>query len=186
MKRILCLLAMVAVAGSLFAADKPYTCSMKVGNPQTVSKTDDSGNNKNGGNAQTQTKTTRRKMTWPVTVSFRGKDFPSGVKLNCIYLGTTDGQATILGRQPTDVTLNEKGDFKVELSSPEAVMTKTKSRGRGRNSNTKSEAKGSRITGCVIQLLVGDEVVRSYATKPTWAKLARKNPLPEDEILKLR
>ena len=183
--RILCLLAMVAVAGSLFAAEKPYTCSLKVENPKTVSRTEDSS--KGGRNSRNQTKTIRRKMTWAVKVSFRGKDFPSGVKLNCVYLGITNGQTAILGRQPTEVTLDEKGDFKVEMTSPEAVLTKTKTRrGRGRNSGTQSETKGSRITGCVIQLIVGGEVVRSYATKPTWAKLARKNPLPDDEILKLR
>lgn len=190
MKRILCLMSAVAVAGTLFAAEKTYTCSMKVGNPKIISKTEETAS-AGGGDFQEPTKMTRRKMTWPVTVSFRGKEYPtSGIKLNCVYFGMTDGQTTVLGRQPADVTLDEKGDFKIEMTSPDAVMPTTKARGgfarNGRPISGGSEVKGTRISGCVIQLLVGDAVVRSYASRPTWAKLARKNPLPEEDILKLR
>ena len=192
MMRGLCLLSAVAVAGALFAAEKPYTCSLKVENPKTVSKTDSDkgGNNNGGGFGMTRTKTTRRTMTWATRVSFRGKEFPSDVKLCFFCFGDEDGTAKVLAQETQEVVLDAKGDFKVDLVSPEAVLTKTKSSGNRGNNNgngsSGSTTKGTRISGCVVQLMVGNEVVRSYASKPTWAKLARKTPLPEAEILGFR
>ena len=85
---------------------------------------------------------------------------------------------------------NPKNDSKVENSKDKggnrgrsSTQTKTKKQS-GKSSTT--TVKGDHISGCVIQLLVGDEVKRSFATKSTWSKLAAKNPLPEEEILKFR
>ena len=187
MMKGLCLLSAVAVAGALFAAEKPYTCSLKVENPKTVSKTDSNKDDNNGGGfGMTRTKTTRRTMTWATRVSFRGKEFPSDVKLCFFCFGDEDGTAKVLAQETQEVVLDAKGDFRVDLVSPEAVLTKTKSSGNSNgngNGSSGSKTKGTRISGCVVQLMVGNEVVRSYASKPTWAKLARKTPLPEAEIL---
>ena len=177
------LVAAAVFAGTVFAAGNPYTCSMRVGNPKTESKSSDSDS---GGKRSSVQKTTmRRRMTWPVKVSFRGKEFPSDVKLQYVCVGNTDGTVAVLDRKSIKVALDEKGDFIIDIASPDAVLVKTKKRTGGRRGRVVSETKGSRIVGCVVQLLVNGEVVRSFASKPTWAKCARKTPLPEDEILRL-
>ena len=235
--RAMFFLAAVAVMGALCAAEKPYTCSLKVGTPKLEQKAEEAGAEdkaakdkapakgkaakgkaakaeepaaeapKKGKAAKGKaakgkakvvkapepkipagSKVMRRKMIWPVTVSFQGKDFPSDARLRFTYIGTKDGAPAILGKDDIDVALDKNGIFKKDVASPEAVMVKTrKSTGGGKKGGgTTSETTGERLAGCVVQLIIGDEVVRSYATKPPWAKLAKKNPLPEEEILKFR
>lgn len=187
MKKILLLVATLTSALVVSAAEPAYSCSLKVGNPKNDSKMEKSKNNGNSRNS-TQTKTTHQKMIWPVKVSFSGKEIPTeGVTLKCFCLGTTNDKAMILDTKEIKVQLDEKGAFKCDYESPEVTMTKTKRRGNNRNGGgNSSSSSGSRISGCVIQLLVGDTVKRSFATKSTWTKLAAKNPLPEAEILKFR
>ena len=185
MKRVALLVGALLAASAVLAADPGYTCSMKVGNPKNDSKVEnpkEKGGNR--GRSSTRTKTMKQKLTWPVTVSFRGKGVPNdGMKLKCFAVGTTDDKPAMLNEQEIEIKLDEKGDFKYEYAPPEMKQTKTKKQS-GKSSTT--TVKGDRISGCIIQLLVGDEVKRSFATKSTWAKLAAKNPLPEDEILKFR
>lgn len=228
--RIMFFLAAIAVMGVLCAAEKPYTCSLKVGTPKLEQKAEEvkeedkadpkdkaakgkTSENEASGNEESKddkapkkgkaakgkeakspepkmaagSKVMRRKLTWPVRVSFQGKDFPSDAKLLCTYVGTQDGAPAILGKDEIDVALDKNGIFKKEVTSPEAVTVKTRKKTKSKKSGgITSETTGARISGCVIQLVVGDEVLRSYATKSPWAKLAKKNPLPEEEILKYR
>ena len=176
------------VAGALFAQEKPYSCSLKVENPKVQSsKSTTGGKAKGNGRSNTEIETTTRTMHCETKVSFRGKEIPTGIKLNYFFTGRTDeGVVTSLGRKSVDVKLDEKGEFKTDIVSGPAVWTEKKTKSRGRRGGTRSEGSGTRIGGCVIQLLVGDKVERVYTSKPAWKKLAEKYPLPEAEIMKLR
>jgi len=174
------------LTGAVFAADdKGYTCSMKVANPVRDSSMSKSGGGKGGG---ASTKTIRQKFTWPVTVSFQGKEIPkSGVVLKFHCLGMTDGSPEVLESSETPVALDEKGKFKTEFSSPLVTMTKTKKApSRNGGDSGGSKATGQSVSGCIVQLVVGDKVERVFATKPAWAKLAKTNPIPSEELAKLR
>ena len=50
--------------------------------------------------------------------------------------------------------------------------------------SAKSETTGSRVTGCIIQLMVNDTVEKAFASNSQWSSLAKKSPLPESDILK--
>lgn len=177
-----------------YAAD--YTCSMRVTNPTTDNSVGKGGGKKTKGGS-TQVTTTKTTQTWPVSVSFSGKEIPtSGIKLECTYIGMTEGKYEILGQKTIDVKLDEKGVFKGEATSPEAVMTKTKTttstggggrngrRGNrgGRSASTKSHTTGTRIAGCIIQLTVGGEVVKSYSSSTMWTRLAKKTPITDGDL----
>lgn len=199
MKKILifAVALMTAVCG---LADGGYTLSLRVENGQTESSTAKSGGKGGGRGSSTQTKTTTASMKWPVTVSCQGKDRPSKLKLKVYYIGTSNGDPEVLKEAEVDVTLNEKGSFKTELESPNAKLVKVTTRtnsggrggrgGRGRrgggSSSTKTKTTGERVTGCIIQLMDGDKVAKSYASNPAWAPYAKKSPLPEEEVLKHR
>jgi len=117
------------------------------------------------------------------------------VKLKCYFIGLTDGSPTMLQESSVDVSLDEKGNFKTEVSSPEAKLVHTTittgnngRRGRGRNSSTstKTTTSGTRVTGCIIQLVVNGKVAKSYASNPGWSKLAKVDPIQQEEVLKIR
>lgn len=193
------LFAAVLGAATAFAQAVPE-CSytMNVGNSsaeQSVSKGAGKSSGGRRSRSSVSTKTTSRSMSWPVSVSVRGKSLPpaGAIKLKCRFVGTTDGRAEFLGDNTIPVVLDEKGVFKTEVTSPteKLVRTTTKTRTRGgrrggRGMSTKSETTGTRITGCIIQLLVNGKVEKSFASHPGWRKFAKQTPLPEAEILKIR
>ena len=192
MKR-LSIIAAVAFAVFSGVAAEPYTCSMRVGNSSTTQKTINGGGKSGKGS---KTKTVTSIVSWPVSVSLRGKNLPAedAVKLKCYFIGLTDGSPTMLQESSVDVSLDEKGNFKTEISSPEAklvhttITTGNRGGGRGRNSSTstKTTTSGTRVTGCIIQLVVNGKVAKSYASKPGWSKLAKVDPLQQEEVLKIR
>ena len=121
------------------------------------------------------------------------------VKLMCYFIGTTDGSPAMLGEQKVDVKFDEKGGFKTEVASPSEKLVRTtktttsggghrrgRRRGGGGSVKTTSETSGSRVTGCIIQLMVNGKVEKAYASNPGWSRLAKTNPLPESEVLKIR
>ena len=192
-------------ASSAFAADAPgYTCSMRVGNPaadETVSK----GGTKKSKTAHAaksvKTKTTKRSMSWPVSVSVRGNNIPSdNIKLKCYFFGVTNGEQELLGEKTLSVELDDKGNYKMDVESPtEKLVQKTiktsrlKTVGRGAHatkravpSGTKSVTTGTRVTGCIIQLVVKGKVEKSYAYNSGWAKLAKTDPVSIPDVLKIR
>ena len=176
---------------------------MRVDNSSTTQKTTNGGgkSSKSGSkNKSSKSKTVTSVVSWPVTVSLRGKSLPAAdaVKLKCYFIGVTDGKPTMLQESSVDVSLDEKGNFKHDLVSPQAALVKTTTRtqsggGRGRRGgrgggsvSTKTKTTGERVTGCIVQLLDGATVAKSFATNPNWTKLAKTSPLPEDEVLKFR
>ena len=198
-------LAALLVAVTAVAADVPgYTCSMRVGNPaadETVSKGGAKKSKTSHGAKSVKTKTTKRSMSWPVTVSVRGDNIPSDdIKLKCYFFGVTNGEQELLGEKTLSVELDEKGNYKTEVESPtEKLVQKTiktsrlKTVGKGAHatkravpSGTKSVTTGTRVTGCIIQLVVKGKVEKSYASNSGWSKLAKVDPVQVGEVLKIR
>ena len=191
---------MAASSPSAAAEAAEYSCALRVGTASAdQSTTKDGGTTKKSGrNKKTsvKTKTTSRSLTWPVTVSITGKSRPpaDSVKLKCYFMGTTNGRPALLGEKTVSVDLDEKGLFKTEVTSPSEKLvhttTRTNSRGRrnyggGRNrsSSLKTETTGSRVTGCIIQLVVKGKVERAYTSNSNWSKAARNPSLTESDIL---
>lgn len=183
------------------AEGSEYVCSLQVGNYTAEQSSSKGGGKKtsSGRHKKTtvQTKTTSRSLSWPVTVSFSGKSLPASgiVKLECHFIGTTDGHPEFLGEETIPVELDEKGRFKTEVTSPTEQLVRKKTttttrRGRGRrrvgSTSVKSEMTGSRVTGCILQLTVNGKVERAFASNSKWIPFAKKSPLPEDEILKTK
>ena len=198
--RHLKILAMLlcAVTFATSAAEGPgYISSLRVDNSTAKQTTSERKGSQGSGGRRTrtsvQTKTTSRSLSWPVTVSFTGKSLPEAgsVKLKCYFIGTTDGKKAMLGDKTIPVTLDEKGVFKTVVTSPtetlvrkKTITTTRRTRHRGGNSSAKSETTGSRVTGCIIQLMVNDTVEKAFASNSQWSSLAKKSPLPESDILK--
>lgn len=206
MKHMLLAIASLALASCL-AADAPYTCYLRVGTQEAERKTDTSGGKGKKKGSSTKTKTLTSTTSWPVSVSLRGKDIPSSdaVKLKCYFFGKTDGVPEKLGERVLDVSLDDKGDFKTDVTSPEAKLvhttatTKSGGRGgrgrggrggRGRGSgnvstNTRTSTSGTRVTGCIIQLVVKGKVEGSFASNSRWSRLAKEDPVDTEEVLKM-
>ena len=191
------LLLCAATFATSDAEEHGYISSLHVDNSTAKQSTSESKGSKKSGGRRTrtsvQTKTTSRSLSWPVTVSFTGKSLPEAgsVKLKCYFIGTTDGKKAMLGDKMIPVTLDEKGVFKTVVTSPtetlvrkKTITTTRRTRYRGGNSSAKSETTGSRVTGCIIQLMVKDSVEKSFASDPRWSKAAKSSPLPESEIIK--
>ena len=207
MKKTVAIAAVALSVLSGLADETKCTCSMHVGNSsaeQTISKGAGASSRSGTTAKSSKTKTVTRTVSWPVSVSIRGEPLPSSdaVKLRCYFFGTTDGKPMLLGEEKLDVTLDEKGNFKTDVSSPteKLVHTTTKTQtgvsnrrswwarrhhSRSTSSNTKSTTSGTRVTGCIIQLVVNGKVERAYASNPGWSRFAKSDPIPEDEILNI-
>ena len=197
--KIMTMLLCAATFATSAAEGPGYICSMRVDNSTAMQTSSESEKSKKSSGRRTrtrtkvQTKTTNRSLSWPVSISFTGKSLPAAgsVKLKCYFIGTTDGRTTILGDKTIAVTLNENGAFKTVVTSPTEKLVRTKTikttrrrRYGGGSSSAQSETKGSRVTGCIIQLMVKDSVEKSFASDPRWSKAAKSSPLPESEIIK--
>lgn len=205
MKKFIMAVAVLAAALSVRAAGG-YSCSLRVGNSsatQTISKGGVKSSRSWNTSQSSKSKTVSRSLTWPVSGSVRGEPLPSGddVKLKCYFIGTTNGKSAMLGEETKDVVLDEKGNFKLDVTSPTEKLvhttTTTKSGGRvrwwgghrrttGGSTSTKSSTSGSRVTGCIIQLVIKGKVEKAYASHPGWSTYAKSDPLPEEDILKIR
>lgn len=192
---------MAASSPSAAAEAHGYSCALRVGTSSADQSTTKDGGittKKTGRNTRSsvKTKTTSRSLTWPVTVLITGKTPPpaDSVKLKCYFMGTTNGRPALLGERTVPVTLDEKGQFKTEVTSPSEKLVQTTTRtnsrgrrnyggGRNRSSSLKTETTGSRVTGCIIQLIVNGKVKRAYSSNPNWSKAAKNPSLTEDEIL---
>ena len=189
--------AVAIVALSSVRAEDDYSCTLRVGNPnaaQTISEKGDAGKSKKA------TKTVCRVVTWPVSGSICGKRPPSigDVSLICYFIGTKDGKPTMLEMETKNIVLDDKGNFKLDVTAPADKLVHTttvkKSRRRGgrhggrrstiRSTLTKSSTSGTHVTGCIIQLLVKEKVERAYVSNSGWSLYAKKYPLPEAEVLK--
>lgn len=198
MKKVLALLLAASVTATGIAAEKGYSCSLGVKNPKAERSQTESGGTKGNTRNSTAVKTINESMSWPVRVSFSGKEIPDSaqIKLACTFVGTTDGKMGFLGQEKMDVTLNDKHVFEGEIKSPVAKMTKTTKkttsggnrggnrRGGSRSSKIETEKKGDRIVGCIVQLLVGDTVEKVWVSNAQWKKAAQKTPLEEKDIFK--
>ena len=194
--------AVMALCGATFAAaadDPGYICTLRVGNSTADQFVSESKGAKKSGGRRTKktvtTKTTSTSLSWPVTVSIHGKSLPASgsVMLECYFIGMTDGRTEILEERTIPVGIDEKGVFKTEVTSPTVKIVRTKTitktrarRRRGGSVSVKSETSGTRVTGCIIQLMVNYKVESAFSSDSRWSRFAKKYPLPVDEILKVR
>jgi len=177
-------LTILAAAMTLFAdgTAPAYSCSLRVDRPTMERKKP-----KETKKSKETKEVTNTTMKWPVKVSFSGKEIPTKIELRSCFIGTRDGKPAIIGESKTDVKLDNTNAFKTTIASPSVQLTEiTKQSGGRRNRKTTKETSGDRIMGCVVQLVVDDKVVRSYASRPIWEKLAKSDVLDTEGILKLR
>ena len=205
MKTYAVLVAAFLVCFAAAAADGPgYTCSMRVGNSstdETVSKGGAKKSKTAHAAKSVKTKTTKSSMSWPVSVSLRGDKIPTdSIKLKCYFFGVTNGEQELLGEKTLSVELDEKGNYKTEVESPTEKLvqkttttTKVKHVAKGGHvvkktgpTSTKSVTTGTRVTGCIIQLVVKGKVEKSYASNSGWAKFAKTDPVSIPDVLKIR
>lgn len=186
MKQSACMLALsFALVGGLGAsvaafASEPLTCSLSVSPLKSDSSVKKSGGGNKGRGSSSTTTTFERNLKYKAVASFHGPA-PEKPVLKVWYVGMGDGEMIEVGKAEHPLELNEKGRATVELVSPTTKMTKVKktTQNGGRNSRggggTKSETTGERVTGCVIQVFAGTELMKSWASDSRWAKAA-KNP----------
>ena len=174
-------------------AEEPLTCSLSVSplkGDSTVKKSD-SGKKKGGSSSGSSTTTFERNIKFKAVVSFHGPA-PEKPLMKVWYIGLGDGGKEMIevGHEDRQIELNEKGRAEIELTSPTTKMIKkttTTSGGRGSRGgcgggSTKSTTTGERVTGCVIQVFAGDQLMKSWVTDSRWSKAAR-NPSFSFELI---
>ena len=187
---------------SVLADGKGYTCSMHVGNSSTKQHTTEGAGKSSKNGTSSKSKVVTSIVTWPVKVSLRGETLPreDAVKLKCYFIGVTDGKPKLISEKSVSVSLDEKNNFETDISSPPVKLVHTTTTTRhGGNSNryrssrrgntstsVKTSTSGTRVTGCIIQLVVNGKTEKSFASNPGWSKFARADFLAIDEVLKIR
>ena len=177
------LVAALALAGGLgvsASAEEKLACSLSVSPMKADSAVKKSGGGNRGRGSGSSTTTFERNLKYKAVASFRGPA-PDKPVLKVWYVGVGDGGKEMIevGKDEHPLELNEKGRATLELVSPTTKMTKTKTttQSGGRNSGggggTKSTTTGERVTGCVIQVFAGGELMKSWVSDSRWAKAAR-------------
>ena len=197
------LAAVVSLAVLSGLADgKGYTCSMRVDNSTTKQHATEGGGKSSKKGTSTKSKTVTSIVTWPVKVSVRGENLPAegAIKLKCYFIGVTDGKPNLISEKSVPVALDEKNNFETDISSPPVKLVHTTTTTKhGGNSNryrssrrgnvstsVKTSTSGTRVTGCIIQLVVNGKTEKSFASNPGWSKFARADFFSIDEVLKIR
>ena len=197
------LAAVVSLAVLSGLADgKGYTCSMRVDNSTTKQHATEGGGKSSKKGTSTKSKTVTSIVTWPVKVSVRGENLPAegAIKLKCYFIGVTDGKPNLISEKSVPVALDEKNNFETDISSPPVKLVHTttttkhggnsnryRSSRRGNTSTSvKTSTSGTRVTGCIIQLVVNGKTEKSFASNPGWSKFARADFFSIDEVLKIR
>ena len=184
------------------ADGKGYTCSMRVDNSSTKQHAVAGSGKSSRNGSSSKSKIVTSVVTWPVKVSIRGETLPreDAVKLKCYFIGVTDGKPNLISEKSVPVALDEKNNFETDISSPAVKLVHTttttrhggnrsryrSSRGGNVSTSVKTSTSGTRVTGCIIQLVVNDKTEKSYASNPGWSKFARADFLAIDEVLKIR
>jgi len=197
------LAAVVSLAVLSGLADgKGYTCSMRVDNSTTKQHATEGGGKSSKKGTSTKSKTVTSIVTWPVKVSVRGENLPAegAIKLKCYFIGVTDGKPNLISEKSVPVALDEKNNFETDISSPPVKLVHTttttkhggnsnryRSSRRGNTSTSvKTSTSGTRVTGCIIQLVVNGKTEKSFASNPGWSKFARADFFSIDEVLRIR
>ena len=179
------LVVSLALAGGLGAsvaalASEPLTCSLSVSPLKADSAVKKSDGGSKGRGSSSSTTTFERNLKYKAVASFHGPA-PEKPVMKVWYVGMGNGGKDMIevGKAEHPLELDEKGRATVELVSPTTKMTKKKTttQSGGRNSRggggTKSETTGERVTGCVIQVFAGGQLMKSWASDSRWAKAAK-------------
>ena len=169
----------LSVSGAALASE-PLTCSLSVSPLKADSSVKKSDGGNKGRGSSTSTTTFERNLKYKAVASFHGPA-PEKPVMKVWYVGMGDGGKEMIevGKAEHPLELDEKGRATVELVSPTTKMTKVKktTQSGGRNSRggggTKSETTGERVTGCVIQVFAGGQLMKSWASDSRWAKAAK-------------
>lgn len=175
MKKLTFALLCSLVAAVAFADEKPLACSMRVDALKSDSKM--TKDEKGGGTAITRNAKYQAKLTFT-----NGK--PEKAVLKVYFLGVSNGESTIeeLQSESYPVEVDEKGRAVVEIASRSFTQKKTKPRGNGRGKGGDKTVTGSRITGCVVQLYVGEKLMKGWASDGRWSKLASKGEFKVENL----
>ena len=200
-RSLLAVVVSFAVLSGL-ADGKGYTCSMRVDNSSTKQHSTEGAGKSSKNGSSSKTKTVTSIVTWPVKVSIRGEKLPGegAAKLRCYFIGVTDGKPNLISEKSVAVAFDDKNNFETDISSPPVKLVHTTTttrhggnRGRYRSSrrgnvstSVKTSTSGTRVTGCIIQLVVNGKTEKSFASNPGWSKLAKADALSIDEVLKIR
>lgn len=179
------LIPVVCLAAALVAAaadePKPIPCTLTVSPRPGMSEV--SGGHSNmlrantiGGN--TGSKTIKRNMKWLAEVRFR-ETRPEKAELRAYYIGqNADGKLILLGKDAKGVELDKNGRASVEFTSPTTQLTKSRTRstsgGHHGFSSVKTQTRGERVTGCVVQLFADGQMAKSWTSDSRWAAEAAK------------
>ena len=162
-------------------AAEPLTCSLSVSPLKADSSVKKSGGGNKGRGSSSSTTTFERNLKYKAVAGFHGPA-PEKPVMKVWYVGMGDGGKEMIevGKAEHPLELDEKGRATVELVSPMTKMTKVKTttQSGGRNSRggggtTKSTTTGERVTGCVIQVFAGDQLMKSWVSDSRWAKAAK-------------
>ena len=199
MKQVWMLLIMTILAfagwNTVQAAEarREWTVSLsveaKAGDSKTTEKSKGgktTGNRWNRQTTRTTQKTTVRNKKWVAHVSCSGKNVPEKAKLKVFFIGYTDGKLDVLGEKEytTNLEVGKRND--IDIVSPDAVMVKTTTtkQSRRRGGGATSKTTGERMSGCVIQLSVGEEIVKTYATQSAWISGLHNEPFSAEKLEK--
>ena len=176
----------LVLGGRAEAAEAKLNCSLSVSALKGESKLEKSGGN--NGRGGTTTSAISRNLKWKARVSFSGAT-PEKPTLKVWYVGYSGdgGQMVSVGSAAHPLELNEKGVAVLELTSPTTTLTKKKTIRNGRNNrnggnSVKKTVTGERVTGCVIQVFAGDELMKSWVSDSRWAKAAKEQSFSLDLI----
>ena len=172
-------------------ARREWSVSMSVeangGDSKTTEKSKGgktTGNRWNRQTTRTTQKTTVRNKKWVAHVSCSGKNVPAKAKLKVFFIGYDNGKLDVLGEKEyaTDLEVGKRND--IDIVSPNAVMVKTTTtkQSRRRGGGATSKTTGERISGCVIQLYVGEEIIKTYATQSTWISGLHNEPFSSEKL----
>ena len=174
-------------------ARREWTVSLSVeakgGDSKTTEKSKGgktTGNWRNRKTTRTTERTTTRNKKWVAHVSCSGKNVPEQAKLKVFFIGYDNGKLDVLSDKEYSTNLEVGKRSDIDIVSPNAVMVKTTktTRSRRHGGGATSKTTGERISGCVIQLYVGNEILKTYASQSSWIEGLHNQPFDSDRLQK--
>lgn len=142
------------------------------------------GHGRNRATQRTTQKTITRNKKWIAHVSCSGKNPPEEAQLKVFYIGYRGKTLSVLEEREYPVPLDPAKRTDVDLTSPNAkmVQTTTLSNSRRRGGGAKSKSTGDRMSGCVVQLMVDKEILKTYSSQSTWIDGLHNEPFTENRL----
>lgn len=120
----------------------------------------------------TKEKVKVKKMAWQATISGGSTNLTRKIELKAYYVGQQEGELDFLKTDTKPIEFESSGKAQILLESPVTKLVKTD-----------KGSSGDRIDGLIAQLLVDGTVIRTFASKPVWAKVAWQTELKSEDLL---